>query len=261
MRYLIALLFILISDHSIARADNRKTSIYVIGSIHNLHKSQIFNEHRFTSILKNIKPGKVLLEFPLDWFDRYGKPIQDLKESLENESEKDGIRDGQLAWKYCKSHRIPCLPFDIKGRNEFFKKNNFFSRLALFQFEIEKYVKNSSVNNEGYESLSKLIESCKKMDPVTLNSKVCDQIFESNESFLYQLYLEAKKDNAIQDPEFYQIQKDFWQLRNQTMADQICEIAKNSNGRKLAVITGVDHHYYLVKLLSQCHYAKLETWK
>jgi hypothetical protein len=89
MRYLITLIIILVSYLSTTHADNRKASIYIIGSIHNLHKSQSFNEQRFNSILKNIKPAKVLLEFPLEWFDQSGQPIPDLKESLENESEKD----------------------------------------------------------------------------------------------------------------------------------------------------------------------------
>lgn len=202
----------------------------------------------------------ILLEFPIEWFDSNNMPDSDLKKSLEDETQKDGIRDGQLAWKYCQNKSIPCRPFDIKGRNAFFKKHRIFERLSIFEDEIEKYVHNHPIQKSALESFGKLHNECLLSSPENLNSLICDQVMRSQEDYTYLLYQEARRSNSLKDQDFYQIQKEYWDLRNKTMAENICTISANLTSKKVVVITGVDHHYYLMDLLSKCHSVSVSNW-
>lgn len=237
-----------------------KAQILIVGSLHDLHKSLSFTEDKFEKILTLVNPDLVLLEFPVDWFGPDNLPDSDLKGYLEDETHKDGIRDGQLAWKYCQSHHVPCLPFDIKGRNQFFKEHNVFPRLEIFNREIRKYAALDPVAEMGILKLDGLHGQCHESEPAILNGPLCDEIFSSRDQYLYSLYLKARSENKIQDPDFYQLEEDFSLLRNQTMANQICSAAQSRPGQKILVVTGVDHHYILTQLLSQCSFGEVRPW-
>ncbi|MCK6599817.1 MAG: hypothetical protein L6Q37_15740, partial [Bdellovibrionaceae bacterium] len=92
----------------------------------------------------DINPDLILLEFPTDWFTAENLPNESTKKFLEDENNKDGGRDGQLAWKYCKTKKIPCAAFDIVGRNKFFKENQVFKRLDNFEKELLTYMDKNS---------------------------------------------------------------------------------------------------------------------
>jgi pheromone shutdown protein TraB len=44
---------------------------------------------------------------------------------------------------------------------------------------------------------------------------------------------------------------DFWDLRNQTMASNIYEIARKYPGKTIVVLTGFLHRYYLIRALNK----------
>lgn len=247
---ILALILSLVSFQNL-KADDQ-ANLYLIGTIHNLHKSSSFTEEHFTSILQKVSPDLVLLEFPVDWFDQDGNPDSDLKSSLEDESNKDGIRDGQLAWKYCQSYKIPCRPFDMIGRNAFFKKNRVFQRLATFNDEIFRFSQKDSFYSLALQEAQRNYESCKNQSPAILNSVICDDTHNLLFKITDDLFNKANSQKELSDPEFYPFFQEHWGHRNLVMTENICKLSSKYAAKKIVIVSGVDHHSTLLPLLKQC---------
>ncbi|MCB0385046.1 MAG: hypothetical protein KDD43_06615, partial [Bdellovibrionales bacterium] len=96
--------------------NSKKSEIILLGVPHGKLEKEIGEK------LEGLSPDAVLLEYPLEWFEASGAPTERLKPHLVHNP----------MWQFCKRKNRICAPFDIRGRNEFYKKTDFLEREDRF---------------------------------------------------------------------------------------------------------------------------------
>ncbi len=90
--------------------------IYIVGTIH-AQKTKLIEEELY-QLLGEIRPDIVLFEFPIEAKD---KMIEWIDASIEA---KGGL-EARVLKRYMQDHQIILLPYDIKGRNDYYLNNRF----------------------------------------------------------------------------------------------------------------------------------------
>lgn len=67
----------------------------------------------------------MLIEWATDGFEN-GIPTESTLDVL-NSAQIAGT-EFDVAWRYCQRNKIPCIPYDVPGRNEFYLKTKYFAR-------------------------------------------------------------------------------------------------------------------------------------
>ncbi|MCZ2222547.1 MAG: hypothetical protein LC122_02840 [Chitinophagales bacterium] len=237
----------------------QKTEIIVIGNIHQAVPN--YNSDTIVNILNKVQPDYLLQELDSSFF------TQDFK-FKEKASENEGI----ASEKYIsKNPQTQMRPFEFEGRNEYRKINGFnpTEHLAISLLD-SLYKKNllTKQQNKIYKQYVDVLEPLKKAasgKPKDFNNSRNDKICEERQYYQYVKLLKIMGQRAEFSNHFYtkpngkkityekgfQLASEFWDLRNQTMAKNILKIANENSGKKLVVLTGFMHRYYIISELKK----------
>ena len=101
------------------------------------------------------------------------------------------------------------------------------------------------------------------LKPQVFNNSKTDSIAQDRQLFMYDKFLKIINNNSIFN-NTYSIKKDrdsisyydgykraaeFWELRNKTMAKNILHFVNEYKGKKIVVLNGFFHRYYLHSIL------------
>ncbi|MDR2236689.1 MAG: hypothetical protein LBE92_11235 [Chryseobacterium sp.] len=255
MKSLITLFLFLLAG--LCFSQNR-TEIYVIGNIHdsvpNYHPKVLFD------ILDKIKPDIILHEVDSEGMKEY--------ESDPHITGNEIKASNLYLKKYPKTLRFP---FDFEGRNQYRKDrgmvpadnlavkliDSLYKEKALTSAEIKLY--------ENYTNATQELMKTAALAPENFNNAAMDKISEKRQNAQYSGLVKIS-DNR---PEFaermvtkpdgkkisyrdgFKLMSGFWDLRNQTMARNIYQVAEKHPHTKIVVLTGFLHRYYLLKELKR----------
>lgn len=254
MKHPFTILFLIISSFYFSQ---RKTEIYVIGNIHdsvtNYHPKVLFD------ILDNIKPDLILHEV-------------DARGMKEYEQDKS-LKGNEITASNLYLKKYPAtlrLPFDFENRNQYRKDkgmvptDNLSVKLIDSLYKTKNLSPSEAVLYENYLNTTQALMKKAELSPENFNNKTTDRISEERQNAQYTGLLRIienrkefaerfvmKPDGAkISYRDGYRLMSGFWDLRNKTMARNIYDTAVKHPHKKIVVLTGFLHRYYLLKELN-----------
>lgn len=229
----------------------QKSKVYVVGTTHAEHK--FINPDILENLLLKINPDVVLVELDSSFFTKeYQFDLQkypDLLSTNENISIYNYFQKNPL---------VKLRPFDINGRNEFYRKNDYHQKEARLLEEMLVMQSNNlfSKNNKQLFDIALKILSQYGKSQITKLSDINSDVFDKFTELKYTTYdifiqickTERKLKKWI---DFAKLQKEFWEKRNRTMVENISRIANEFEGKKFVVFVGYEHRYFLINELKK----------
>jgi len=270
MKYLSIVLLFLGVNLSQAQNSN-KTELYIIGTVH--ESSPILNPEMLFRILDTIRPDILLQENDSFQIAEYEKEIR----PTSNEQ--------TATLKYLKKYpKTLNLPFEFEGRNQYRKDNGMVPTdnltIQLIDSLYERNLLNPSNKAiyEKYKEANNVLISFAKTDIKTLNSLTFETLnrhrqfiqhheipkISNSEDIFANRFVTKPNGEKISYRDGYQLWCNFWDLRNNTMAINILKCITKYKGKKIVVLTGVQHKYYLKELLDRYYdgnYKLIEYFK
>ncbi|APZ47421.1 hypothetical protein BW723_14505 [Polaribacter reichenbachii] len=234
------------------------TEIIVMGTQHKAVPN--FNSEILFNILEEVKPDLILLELDSIKFT----PDFKLKEVMENEL----IASDKYQAKYPETK---LRPFEFEGRNQYRIDNGMRPTDKLTLKLVDSlYNENLLTTTEAeiFKTYKEALEPLKVIaakSPENWNNSIADSLCEKRQFYQYQMipkitntrkefssrFLIKPNGEKISYRNGYQLWADFWDLRNQTMAKNIMTISEQNKGKKIVVLCGFMHRYYILKELKR----------
>jgi hypothetical protein len=243
---LVLLLFVFNYVALYAQPVSTAPEILILGTVHKNNKK--ITHHTLFDILNKYQPDLILKETENDYeyvfglFTAYRLKIA--SPSME-----------QLALQKFKRHNktVPVLGFDITitSRKNYLKNLiKLYDRFHEALYATKKnpsdsilYANYTKLSNEYFDQYMFETISYINQDSVFSKARLVHQM----EDDIVKLGSNYISDKKIVDA--YKADNDFWITRNEYMGNKIVEITKQRNPKRIVVITGLSHKYYLLDKL------------
>ena len=225
--------------------------IWLIGTAH--EEKNYINADSLTYALNKIKPDLILIELEEKYF------TEDYQLNLEKYPDLLSTNENIASYKYQQLHTVELRPFEIDGRNEFYKRENYFEKESqMFNEMLNLYENNklSANSKTNFEILLSALISYANVEFRSLteaNSDVATKFLALKNKINFELMISIVKQTEELEKwlEFSELRKDFWDRRNKAMFEKISGYSKEYPDKKIVVLVGNDHKYFLLELLKQ----------
>ncbi len=237
----------------------KRAELIIIGNVHQAAAN--YNADTLYTILEKIKPDIILHEIDSSFFTKDFKFKYPSTGNEQNASKK-----------YLKKYpRTLIRPFEFEGRNQYRRAegmvptDNLTIQLIDSLYQAGELSPQENVIVKTYYQLTEQLEVIAAKPPKHFNNPKTDSICEQRQHFQHKKLTQITskrqefasrfviKPNGgrISYRDGYQLWADFWDLRNKAMAKNIIKIAKQNPGRRIVVLTGFAHRYYLLEELKK----------
>ncbi|MFC6998448.1 hypothetical protein [Rufibacter roseus] len=256
MKYLFAVICsLLLTVQSFAQ--QKKTEIIVIGSIHQAVPN--FNADTLYYILERVQPDIILAEIDSSFFTQ---DFQYKYPSKENEQ--------NATIRYLARHpKAMVRPFEFEGRNEYRRErgmvpaDNLTIKLLNSLYKANQLTAQQHAIVQAYHDITDSLKVRAAKSPQHFNNGTTDALAKRRQDLQHHgiasitnnriefdtTFLTKPNGEQISYRNGYQLWADFWDLRNQTMARNIMRMANHYPGKRLVVLTGFLHRYYILSEL------------
>ena len=234
----------------------KQTELILLGTVH--QPVENFTPDSLYNILVKIDPDLILFEVDSSFFTKefIFKKTWDSNENISTV-------------KYMNTYDIDVRPYDFTGRNEYRIKIGSRPTDSKASKLLDSLYRNNALNiheqkiYEEFLQISDSLNSFAYVGPKAFNNTITDSIAQIRQQYQYEKLLKIINNNSIFSNTFF-IKKDgdsisyaqgykrageFWHLRNQTMAKNILQFVNEYEGRRIVVLNGYYHRYYLSSLL------------
>ncbi len=233
-----------------------QNKVWLIGTAHEANK--YINPDSLTAALNKIKPDLILIEleskhFTKDYdFDLTKYSIEDYLTTNENIA----------SYKYKQRYGTQLRPFDIDGRHDFYEKENYREKENKRFGEMLNMHKNNKFSEDcsiDFEILLSALNSYSKLNFSSLresNSEVATKFLALKNKISFEIMISIVKRTKELEKwmSFAKLRKDYWDKRNNTMAENIIKYTDEFKGERVVVLVGNDHKYALVEMLKQSNF-------
>ncbi|WP_207532664.1 hypothetical protein [Desertivirga arenae] len=252
-------ILLIISLLSINFSYCQRKTLTIIGTVH--FPSRNFNADTLFKILENTKPDIVLLELDSALFSRtFDKDFKLKYQSKENEPVATS--------KYIHMHPLTKAGyFDFPNRDYYRNQRGIkqaeinADQLLDSLYRIKVLTKRQAAIVKKFYALTEELNSYVERPLTDFNNSKTDRLAKRRQ--FYQHHKIRKVINECQEfsertvktnsglivslKEAYGSLCDFWDLRNKTMSANILNVCHQNPGKKVVVLTGFFHRYYLIK--------------
>lgn len=241
--------------------NNPKTEIYIIGNIHDSVAN--YTPKILFDILEKTRPDVILHEVDKASLKEYiGTPTLKGNE----------VQASNLYFK--KNPNTQRLSFDFEGRNQYRKDKGMVPTDNLAVKLIDSLYKSGALNAahsaiyKQYLDLNEKLMGIAQLSPENFNNYKTDSISKKRQNNQYKELVKIVNErpeflsNTVIKPNGekityrngFKLMCDFWDLRNRTMAKNIYEVAEKYKGKRIVVLTGFLHRYYLISELKRLNH-------
>lgn len=223
-----------------------KTEIIVLGTVH--QATPRYNEKTLLGILENLRPDILLFEIEPSLFNHTLSFLDTSSDYMESRA---------LA-TFVKNSEVKVLPYDAE-KNLFYKEQDYFRREAQFinalldRYNKQRLTPEARALFDSFHAFIKSRDVLAAERPEVINSAASDEVLEHKIHYTYaglkqiiELTPALKKFDA-----FWGAAGAFWVRRNDEMSHNISRFAQEHRGKRIVVICGFEHRYYLRKKLSE----------
>lgn len=234
----------------------QKTNLILLGTVHQAVEN--FNSDSLYNILEKIQPDLILFEVDSSFFTQDFK----FKKTWESNENIATIR-------YMDNFEVDVRPYEFTGRNEYRIKIGSRPTDSKATNLLDSLYKNgllTSSNNKIYEDFLKVNDSLNSfayLGSKAFNNSKTDRIAQLRQEYQYKKLLNIMDEYPIFSSTFhrkndgdsisylegYKRASEFWDIRNRTMAKNILHFTDEYRGKKILVLNGYFHRYYLDSLL------------
>ena len=212
--------------------------VCLVGTKHN--PCTYFNSDSVYAILLRVQPDVVLMELDSTFFDK------NFRFDLEKYPDLLSTNENIGAHRYQQERGVDLRPFEITGRNEWYREHRYFERQdsmwrdALSLYRADKL---SRKNREDMELILQVMNynDMKFASPRDMNSSMTMGYLSLREYILYQKLVSI-----------VETEESRWYERNEVMAANIRRMAEAYSGKRLLVLVGLEHKPGLLELLKAC---------
>ncbi len=224
-----------------------QTELCIVGEVHG--ECSYMNRDSVYNILLKIKPDVVLIELDSSYF------TSDFRFNIEPDENWGNQMLG--AHKYKSLRKVDLRPFDMSGRDQWYRQTNYFDNQEKMWSDIlDLYEKNElSARDKEDVDLIRLMMNYNgvKFNSVKdLNVDMTMKFLSLREKIIYSKVVSivenTKKLNHWID--FARLWKAQWYERNAVMAGNIKKIVKEYKNKRIVVLVGLEHKPGLLDLLA-----------
>ncbi|OON65666.1 hypothetical protein B0919_23605 [Hymenobacter sp. CRA2] len=222
------------------------TELVIVGTVH--RPTRLFNPDSVMRILERVRPDLILVELDSTFFT----PAFELK-MPGRENEDLGVA------RYRRLHpAVPMRPFDYEGRNEFTRQHELLTRpgevLALLDGLYQNRLLTPAQGQvlDRYYALTDSLNRYARQRPYVINQPAVYALAARRQQYQYQKLNEvvAARREMADYRAFCRLNADFWDQRNQAMARHIRHYTRQHRARRIVVLVGHAHKYYLLRELT-----------
>jgi len=235
-----------------------ETEIIVIGTQHKPVPN--FNPEILFKILEEVRPDLILLELDSLKFTADFK----LKEVKENEL----LASEKYRLKYPTTE---LRPFEFEGRNQYRidkgmrPTDGLTLKLVDSLYKVDMLTASEAKIFKAYQDALKPLKVIAVNSPKAWNNSKGDSLCENRQFHQYQMipkitnsreefanrFVTKPNGEKISYRNGYQLWANFWDLRNQTMSKNIMTISEKNKGKRIVVLCGFMHRYYILSELKR----------
>jgi len=233
---------------ALAQGPSAPAEVVVIGTVHSARPR--FSVDTLVSVLDRVRPAVILVELDSSFFDDSSRIRPEYQAgSLENVA----------VTRFSARTGTPLRPYDIEGRNRTYEQHDYFGRQRQMSETISQLDRQGALVPEAkgllreLDDLSAIRDAVGADRAVVINSAASDTAIRQKQEYSYAgLRRIIELSPGLADfAEFWRWADEFWTRRNETMHANIVRIAAEFPGRRVVVICGYEHRYYLRSLLRQ----------
>lgn len=237
----------------------QKTEIVVIGNVHT--PMDRYNADTLYAILEKVKPDIILHELDHTFFTKDYKFKQPSKENEQNASER----------YFSKNPEVMIRPFEFEGRNEYRREKGIKQSESPTMRVLDSLYSSGNLTESQrtivseYRRLTDQLNSFGYLSALNFNNPKTDSISKLRQYYQHYEIRKVINEQKIFSEKFvttstgkkvsykqgYNEFCDFWDLRNKTMAKNIIAYSKKYPNKKIVVLTGYFHRYYLLEELKK----------
>jgi hypothetical protein len=242
-----------------------KTELCIIGTVH--HDTTKYSSNDLVNMLKSINPNIILLEL----YSKFMNENYDITIDREILNKWQELK-AAVEYKNVNSN-VLFRPFDLEGRNELYKELGYLETQRGVETAMEKLYKENKLSDECkfyYELMKNLFEAKLKMvneTPHVVNSNLSSHLVSIEHHYWFKCtekIIELTPELSAYS-NFKKSVSDIWIMRNNAMVDNILKYINEFAGKKLVVLVGGEHKYYLLRNLIEKqttnHFILKEFWE
>jgi hypothetical protein len=231
-----------------AQGTSAPAEVVVVGTVHGT--TPRFSVDTLLGILDRVRPAVILVELDSSFFD----------DSLRLRPEYQAISlENAAVTRFSARTGTPLRPYDIEGRNRAYEQQDYFARQRRLSEAIGQLDRQGALVPEAkgrlreLDDLSAIRDAIGADRAVVINSAASDTAIRWKQEYGYAgLRRIIELSAGLADfADFWRWADEFWTRRNETMHANIVRIAALFRGRRVVVICGYEHRYYLRSLLRQ----------
>lgn len=235
---------------------SKKTELILLGTVH--QPIQNFTPDSLYDILVKIKPDLILAEVDSSFFTEEFK-FNKTWDSNENIA----------TIKYMENFEVDIRPYEFTGRNEYRMKIGARPTDSKATAMLDSLYKSNELDPEGkkvyqrYLSINDSLNALVYSGARGFNNSQTDELARIRQLYQYKELLKIMNEypvfastflvkddgDSISYAEGYKRASDFWDLRNQTMGKNILHFVDEYKGKRIVVLNGFFHRYYLNSLI------------
>jgi len=239
------------------------TTVCILATVHQANSN--YNADSIVAILNLFQPDLILAEEDTFLFETYHKGYkQNLQKPLFARLGRSfGFgspeeNEGRAIRKYKISHSfVDIRPYDYEGRNAFYEKNSTFSKEDEVNNKIESLANNHLLDGHqtkiwsAYGNINDTLNNLSNQTPYSINQQAYYDMTERRQEYQYHKVAEIvnTNDSLKEYRDFYKTNADFWDKRNKVMAEHIAVFIRQYPKKRIMVLTGSMHKYYLLNEL------------
>lgn len=224
------------------------SEVMIVGTRH--EPSNYFNSDSLLSFLRQTQPEVILVELESQHFTKdYKFNLKDFPDLL---STNENIAISQ----YDRESKVQLRPFDIEGRNEYYRRNHYFDKFNHIFTVIDSLHSTNLLSERSSKEWEIMKTSVDVYDPLIANSTLKEFNEETTlayshakDDILYKTLISITRRELPELLSDAQLLLNFWNKRNKEMAKKIKQYSIEFKGKKIAVIMGQDHVYDIKNLL------------
>jgi hypothetical protein len=221
----------------------KKNEVIVIGTLHK--PSEKFTNVDLLRVLKHVDPDVILYELDSTFSDRRGQL------RLYGTVEADAVN------AFRRTSPVLVLPYDIEGRNQIYAAFHYFEIQKEYETSVIEVYRQGLLSTEAQSLYKEILGNRWVLIALTqgkmelFNSTNCDAAFQrkhERSAANLKRIIELTPDLA-RFREYAEFESEFWELRNRTMVRNILRYARQFPGKRVVVVCGAEHRYFLVREL------------
>lgn len=234
----------------LCRAEGQ-TELCLVGTKH--EPCAYFNSDSVHVILSRVRPDVVLMELDSSFFDR------NFRFDLERYPDLLSTNETIAAHRYQQERGVDLRPFEITGRNEWYREHRYFERQDSMWRDALALYRADKLSRKDREDMELILQVMNYNDmqfasPRDMNSSMTMGYLTLREYILYQklVSIVESEPQLGRWRDFVRIWSSRWYERNGVMAANIRRMAEAYPGKRLLVLVGLEHKPGLLKLLNAC---------